>query len=246
VVLSHLEFDLLWEDLGNGDMPYPLSVPSHGETMAARDELGATVFAALGEAGLADEHDVAPELIDLFELLSSPVVSVDALVVGDEPWRLLAAVKDKLGVLAVLDSREVALEPFRGNELVPTVVRILGEATPGPGGQMRLPRVAFSAAMDGYARGGYAGFETALSTAGITGRTVRPLATLVTSARYAAGQLAVNGPGGRSPVTSWFDTEAGRYAVTGEDLGGEAWVTVTPADGSWIADRIASLVAGFH
>ncbi|MEC3976717.1 ESX secretion-associated protein EspG [Amycolatopsis sp. H20-H5] len=243
IVLSHLEFDLLWADLGRGARPYPLDVPAHGRTRAERGELGVTVFAKLAEAGFADGDDLDPELEDLFVLLGSPALSVDALVVGEQPWRLLAAVRGAHGVLAVLDEDELVLEPMRGDDLVDTVARMLGEAVPGPGEQVRLPRAVFSAAMDGFARAGYGGFERALAQARITGRAVRPLATLVTSSRYAAGQLAANAGTARSPVLAWFDTEAGRYAVTHEDVGGEPWVMVTPAGGAWVADRLRSMLA---
>jgi len=242
VVLSHVEFDLLWEDLGSGEAPYPLSVPSHGVTMDERAQLGQRVFDGLADAGLADGDEVAPDLAEMFTLLGESVLSVDALVVADEPWRMLAATGGGRGVLAVLDGREVALEPLYAGDLVSTVSRIIGEASRGPGERVRMPRSAFAAAMDGYARAGYPGFETALSGAGVTGRAVRPLATMVTSVRHAAGQLAANGARGRTPVTSWFDTEAGRYAVTGEDIGGEEWVTVTPAGGMWMANQVTALV----
>jgi hypothetical protein len=243
VILSHLEFDLLWEDLGpGGPPPYPFDVPSHGATHAERDDLGVQVFAGLADAGLTDGEDVDPELADLVVLLGSPSLSVDALVLGEAPWRLLAAARDGAGVLAVLDDRDLVLEPVRPAGLVAAVARMLGDAEAGPGDQLRLPRAAYSAAMDAYARSGYDAFERALSTAGITGRAVRPLATLVTAERYAAGQLAATGPAGRSPVLAWFDTAAGRYAVTPESVGGEPWVTVTPADGPWLADRLARMV----
>jgi hypothetical protein len=243
VILSHLEFDLLWEDLGpGGPPPHPFDVPAHGATHAERDDLGVRVFAGLAEAGLTDGDDVDPGLADLFGLLGSPALSVDALVLGDAPWRLLAAVRDASGVLAVLDERDLVLEPLRPADLVPAVTRMLGDQPPGPGDQLRLPRAAYSTAMDAYARSGYDAFERALGAAGITGRAVRPLATLVTAERYAAGQLAATGPAGRTPVLAWFDTAAGRYAVTPENVGGEPWVMVTPADGGWLADRITRLV----
>jgi hypothetical protein len=243
VILSHLEFDLLWEDLGpGGPPPHPFDVPSHGATQAERDDLGVRVFAGLGAAGLTDGDDVDPGLADLFVLLGSPALSVDALVLGEASWRMLAAVQGPAGVLAVLDERDLVLEPLRPAELVPAVTRMLGDAGPGPGDQLRLPRAAYAAAMDAYARSGYDAFERTLAAAGITGRAVRPLASLVTSERYAAGQLAATGPAGRTPVLAWFDTAAGRYAVTPENTGGEPWVMVTPAGGAWFTDRITRLV----
>jgi hypothetical protein len=243
VILSHLEFDLLWADLGpGGPPPYPFDVPAHGATHAERDELGVRVFAGLAEAGLTDGDDVDPGLADLFALLGTPSLSVDALVLGEAPWRLLAAVRDTAGVLAVLDGHDLVLEPLRPAELVPAVARMLGDVEAGPGDQLRLPRAAYSAAMDAYARSGYDAFEWALGAGGISGRAVRPLATLVTAERYTAGQLAATGPAGRTPVLAWFDTAAGRYAVTPEDVAGEPWVMITPADGAWLADRLARMV----
>lgn len=243
VILSHLEFDLLWADLGpGGPPPYPFDVPAHGATHAERDDLGVRVFAGLAEAGLTDGDDVDPALADLVVLLGAPSLSVDALVLGEAPWRLLAAARDAAGVLAVLDERDLVLEPLRPADLVPAVARMLGDVAAGPGDQLRLPRATYSAAMDAYARSGYDAFERALGAAGITGRAVRPLATLVTAERYAAGQLAATGPAGRTPVLAWFDTAAGRYAVTPEAVAGEPWVTVTPADGAWLADRLARMV----
>ncbi|MEU8634038.1 ESX secretion-associated protein EspG [Amycolatopsis sp. NPDC048633] len=243
VILSHLEFDLLWEDLGpGGPPPYPFDVPAHGATHAERDDLGVRVFAGLTDAGLTDGDDVDPALADLVVLLGAPTLSVDALVLGEAPWRLLAAVRDAAGVLAVLDERDLVLEPLRPADLVPAVARMLGDLEAGPGDQVRLPRATYSAAMDAYARSGYDAFERALGAAGITGRAVRPLATLVTAEQYAAGQLAATGPTGRTPVLAWFDTAAGRYAVTPEDVAREPWVMITPADGAWLADRLARLV----
>ncbi|WP_309114793.1 ESX secretion-associated protein EspG [Saccharothrix sp.] len=240
VVLSHLEFDLLWEDLGAGDPPYPLEVPSHGETMAERDALGAQVFRTLSEAGLADGDDVAPEVEDLFGYLTGSTLSVDALVFRPQPWRVLAAVRGARGVLAVLNDREVALEPI--TDLVPAVAKVVGDAQPGPGDQIRLPRTAFSAAVDAYATGGYAALERALAQAGITGRATRALTTLLESGRGAAGQLAGSGPGGRTPVLSWTDTTAGRYAMAAEDVAGEPWVRIAPADGAALVRHLTVLL----
>ncbi|WP_290061126.1 ESX secretion-associated protein EspG [Amycolatopsis solani] len=243
VILSHLEFDLLWEDLGpGGPPPHPFDVAAHGRTHAERDDLGVRVFADLAEAGLTDGDDVAGELADLFTVLGSPSLSVDALVLGEAPWRLLAAARDAAGVLAVLDERDLVLEPVRPAGLVPAVVRMLGEQPPGPGDQLRLPRAVYTAAMDAYASNGYDAFERALGAAGITGRAVRPLATLATSERYAAGQLGATGPAGRPPVLAWFDTAAGRYALTQENAGGDPWVMVTPADSTWLTDRVTRML----
>lgn len=241
VVLSHLEFDLLWTDLELGEPPYPLDVPSHGRTMAERDQLGAQVFETLDAAGLVDGDEVDAALADQLTLLSDPAFSVDALLIGEVPLRLLAAAGRRQAVLAVLDHSELALRPIAPDALLPVVADVIGDAPPGRGQEVRLPREVFSAAMNAFAARGHSGLEWALAQGGITGRETRAVSTLATAARMCSGQLAVNGPGGRSPVVSWFDTEAGRYGATIERLGGESWVRLTPADGSWLAGRTAEL-----
>ncbi|MEU4745158.1 ESX secretion-associated protein EspG [Actinosynnema sp. NPDC023658] len=240
VVLSHLEFDLLWEDLGEGQPPYPLEVRSHGETMDARDALGSEVLRTLTEAGLADGVEVSTELEDLFTLLAHGEVSVDALVFRPHPWRVLATARGGRGVLAVLNDHEVALEPV--TDLTSAITRVIGDAPAGPGEQVRMPRSVFAAAMDGYAKAGHQGLERALSQADITGRATRGITTLVDSPRQATGQLAVTGPAGRSRVLSWTDTAAGRYALTTEESVHTEWVHLSPADTPWLTRRLTELL----
>ncbi|CCH33598.1 ESX secretion-associated protein EspG [Actinosynnema sp. NPDC047251] len=242
VVLSHLEFDLLWEDLGVGDPPYPLEVDSHGGTAEERADLGVDVFHALASAGLAEDGGPAPELEDLFGHLTGSTLSVDALVFRPRPWRVLASVRGPRGVLAVLDDREVALEPI--TDAVAAMARVIGDGVPGPGEQVRLPRAVFSAAMRGYAESGHLGLERALAAGGVTGRATRAISTLAESGRVAAGQVACTGPGGRSEILSWTDTTAGRYAMATETSAGDPWVLVTPADGARLTRRLSELLAG--
>ncbi|ONI90189.1 ESX secretion-associated protein EspG [Saccharothrix sp. ALI-22-I] len=240
VVLSHLEFDLLWEDLGTGELPYPLEVPSHGETMDDRDALGAEVLRTLTEAGLADGEDISPELEDLFTLLSHGEFSVDALIFRPTPWRVLATTRGRRGVLAVLNDREVALEPIA--DLTSAITRVIGDASPGPGEQVRMPRSVFSAAMDAYAKSGHAAMERTLAQADITGRATRAITTLVDSPRKATGQLAATGPSGRSRTLSWTDTAAGRYALTSAQSLDTEWVHLSPADTPWLARHLTALL----
>ncbi|MFE0023952.1 ESX secretion-associated protein EspG [Amycolatopsis sp. NPDC059021] len=243
IVLSHLEYDLLWADLGLGPQPYPLEVRSHGYTMDERDVLGGQVFDGLAEAGLIDEDDrVDPRVDELLESLARPVVSVDALVVGEISLRVLAAAGKRRGVLATLDDVELALRPMWPDELVDVVAGVIGDCNPGPGEPVRLPRETFSEAMRAFADKGYPAFERTLARAGITGRATRALSTMVDSPRHVSGQLAANGAAGRSPVVSWFDTDAGRYGATVQDVAGTRWVTVTPANGHWLVNRVEELL----
>ncbi|HEX7304749.1 ESX secretion-associated protein EspG [Lentzea sp.] len=243
VVLSHVEFDLVWEDLGFGDPPLALDVPSHGATEADRDQLGTEVFASLAQAGLVRGDEVDPALEELLGMLRHHTTSVDAVVFGEQPWRVLAAVRGSRGVLAVLNSRELALEPFAAEHLVHAVARVLGDRPAGPGEQLLLPRAAYSAALRGYAESGYGGLERALADAGVRGSATRPLVTIAEAGRLGAGQLAVTGARGRSPVLTWSDTTAGRYVITTEHVRDEQWVRVVPADQVWVTRRLTDMVA---
>ncbi|WP_020668803.1 ESX secretion-associated protein EspG [Amycolatopsis nigrescens] len=240
VVLSHLEFDLLWEDLDTGEPPYPISVASHGATVDERDALAEQVY-----AGLEQDEQLDDDVDELLNRLVRPEFSVDVQLMADESLQVLAATRGgpaAPGVFAVLSEAELVLEPLPGNGLLPAVAGLLGELAPGPGAPVSMPRSAYSAAMGGFVRNGYGGFEAALAAAGVTGSAVRAVATLVESRRTAAGQLAANGPGGRrSPVLNLFDTEAGRYLVTLSG-GTEQWVTVEPADQRRIMQRLTELL----
>ncbi|WAL66446.1 ESX secretion-associated protein EspG [Amycolatopsis cynarae] len=242
VVLSHLEFDLLWEELELGDHPYPLDVRSHGFTMDERDELGGQVFETLTQAGLIDGEDLDPGLEERLKLLATPRFSVDALLIGEVPLRVLAAAGPRDAVLAVLDHAELALRPFPPDQLIGTVAEVAGDLPAGPGGSVRLPRQVFSEAMNAFAARGHSGFEWTLSQAGVSGRATRALSTLAESPRTCSGQLAANGPRGRSPVLTLLDTEAGRYGLTVDGRAGTQWVTVTPADTNWLVNRLAESI----
>ncbi|WP_370938620.1 ESX secretion-associated protein EspG [Amycolatopsis sp. cg13] len=245
IALSHLEFDLLWSDFDLGPAPYPLDVPSHGQTMEERDGLGAEVAESLAAAGLLDDEDEPhPRLGQVFAVLAAPAFSVDLLVFRDPPLRALAAAGRTLGVLAVLDAGEVALRPCLPEDVPQLAAGVVGAAEPGPGTAVRLPREAFSEAMQAFAEHGHAAFERVLGRAGLAGRDLRAISTLVTKPRVAYGQFAVNGPGGRSPVVAWYDTEAGRYGAVVRESAGTKWVTVAPADHAWLADRMRELGRG--
>ncbi|HWO64267.1 MAG TPA: ESX secretion-associated protein EspG [Umezawaea sp.] len=241
VVLSHLEFDLLWEDLGTGRPPYPLEVSSHGATEQERDALGSEVLRTLTDAGLADGVEVGPELEELFGLLAHGVLSVDALVFRPTPWRVLATSRGPRGLLVVLNDQEVSLEPV--TDLTAAITRVVGDAPAGPGEQVQMPRPVFSAAVGAFAESGHPGLERTLARANITGRVTRAITTLVDSPRRATGQLAATGPAGRSRVLSWTDTAAGRYAVATEQSGGTEWVRISPADTTWLARHLSTLLA---
>jgi hypothetical protein len=249
VRLSLVEFDILWEQLGLGERPYPITVPSFGVTVDEREALRAQVRDTLAAKGLHDGHEPHPRLEDLLVLLVRNRFTIDGRLAGDRDSHVLAAARGDHGLLAVQTADEVRLEPVRAPNLVGAVVSLLPDEKPGPGGPVSLPRALFTTATEAYATGGYLAFETALRQGGITGRDLRGLVTLVESGRHGGGQLAANsvdqiGRRARTPVLNWFDTGAGRYLVYPErPRNREEWLTCTPGDSERIRLKLTELVA---
>lgn len=239
-VLSHLEFDLIWEELRLGERPYPITVGSFGETFDERAELREQALAAL---------DTRVE--DLLTLLVRNHFTIDGvLACSGRELRVLAAARGDHGLLAVQTEDALRLDPVRSGGVVGAVVALLPEEKPGTGTAVTLPDSVFGAAAEAYAGGGYLAFERALTQGGVTGRDLRIPVTLVESGRHGGGQLAANsidqlGRRTRSEVLNWFDTDAGRYLVhTERRRDGERWLTFSPGDPARIERRLSQLVEG--
>jgi hypothetical protein len=204
--------------------------------VAERDRLAKPLYGELeADERLDDDLDL------LLTIVARHDYAVDLQLVTTEPLQVLAAARGQEGVLAVLSGTELVLEPLTGTGVLNAVAALIGECPPGPGAPVSMPRATYAEAMDGFARSGYSGFETALAVGGITGRAVRAVSTMVESRRIGAGQVAASGPGGRSPVVNWFDTEAGRYVVTVQQ-DDEERVTIEPGDQQRLLDRVDALL----
>jgi len=53
IELSVAALDILWEDLSLGRPPFPLEIPSHGDTAGIRARIRTAVYAALARRDLA-------------------------------------------------------------------------------------------------------------------------------------------------------------------------------------------------
>ncbi|HEU5473293.1 MAG TPA: ESX secretion-associated protein EspG [Actinophytocola sp.] len=253
VRMSHVEFDIVWERLGLGERPYPITVPVFGATTDERAVLREQVWQSLADRGLHDGTDLRPRLEDLLVLLVRNRFTIDGLLSGREQQRILAAAgRGDAGLLLVQTDAEVRLEPVRGGDVVAAVMALVAEEKPGPGDPIGLPTALFDEAVRAYASGGHLALETALRAGGITGRELRGLSTLLESARSGGGQLAANtvdrmGRRTRTPVLNWFDTEAGRYLVFAERRrDGAEWLTCAPGDSGRLSRRLTELVAGLR
>ncbi|MDT8914855.1 ESX secretion-associated protein EspG [Amycolatopsis sp. PS_44_ISF1] len=253
--VSASAFDVLWTDLGLGPPPVPLTVRSVGSTTGERAEIRAEVYRNLGERGLFDGRSVDPVLEGRLRLLDGAerLVAGEALVdmTAEVPFRAVAAVRGRSGVLAVQPSQTIALSGIRGGELGTAIVELLPELGAGPGYGVSLPAEQVAGAEDSLfgGRGARTAAAAAAPASAASAAQVREVLAIQARPVYAAGQFSAyaRGTGGR--VTrlggfTWFDTDVGAYcASTSAGRGGQDWVNVSPVDGARLAERITGLFA---
>ena len=128
-LLSPREFDVLWHELRLGRMPYPLDVPSEGETEQDRRVLRERTLDELRQRGLADNQ----RLEEYLRLLDDHDVSVDAVAGLDRTVRALAVSGRDRAVLAIIDGDRVGLLAIRETGIAREIVRVLPDSEPGPG-----------------------------------------------------------------------------------------------------------------
>ncbi|SDC74305.1 ESX secretion-associated protein EspG [Actinokineospora iranica] len=249
--LGAVEFDLIWEGLGFAERPYPIDVPSFGETVGERDRLRGEVVAGLVARGLHDGRDLDRRLEDQLVLLARNEVTVDGLLSVGRTVRVLGAGKGADAVLAVQSGDRIRVGPVGGGGLVAELAGLLPDADAGPGNPVTLPKAVFNNAVDAYVESGFGGLAATLDRGGVSGPDMRTIATLVENSRHGGGQVAANsldrlGRRTRTDAVNWFDTTAGRYLWLPTQRDGVAWLTLAPADSAGLAQRLGDLVASVY
>jgi hypothetical protein len=249
-LLTPVEVDFLWESAGLGELPYPLRVRSHGETVDERSMLRRRTLEGLTARGLADGRGrPEPHVEDYFGVLAAPELSLDAvqLIAPEaEPLLAIAGVLGGQGVLAVQDTRGLHLQPCPADGLASAIVSLLPGAPRGSEKSITVPldQLVGAHGADFMQRRGN-GDERAGAD-----DDRKALARLYAQPRLRGGQIAANartrmGGRTRTPVLSWFDTETGRYftqATRGRD--GREWITIAPADAATLRHRLGEMLSG--
>jgi hypothetical protein len=247
VVLTALEFDVLWESLGFPRRHLALDVPSPGITHTQRAQLVKQAWAGLAERELARDTTPDDALADQLALLAHPRRSVDAWVWTDREIRALAAVNGADAVLAVVDAGEVWLIPSRDTSFVAAAVSVAGECPPGPGASVSVPAAVLQEA-DRAAGGDAVAVIGELQERGIgvdaSHRLASMLGGMVTRGQFGAEVAGRNNRTHRAPrVVAFHDTEYGRYLyLTRPSADGHPWVTVTPANNALLATAVRELL----
>ncbi|MFD9704426.1 ESX secretion-associated protein EspG [Lentzea sp. NPDC059081] len=248
-LLSPREFDVLWHELRLGRMPYPLDVPSEGDTEQDRRVLRENTLDELRQRGLVGNQ----RLEDHLRLLDSHKVSVDAVAGLDRTVRALAASNGDRAVLAIIDDDRVGLLTIRETGIAREIVRVLPDGEPGPGTAVNVrvetlkEAVAIKEAEEQNASDDFFGVAedkgdddlNALQQAGLSPQDAKQFGELAAN-RVAGGQFGVTRDQQRANVViNWFDTHQGRYLMVNSD----GWLSLSPTDNDRIATRIDAVLA---
>jgi hypothetical protein len=245
IVLSKLEFDVLWESEQLPPKHEALTVPSPGRTHTERRQLVAQAFAALEERGLAKRDRAAPDLVDQLNLLAHHQLSIDSWVWTDHRISSLAVVSGRSALLAAVDGPDVWLIPARETSLAEAAVSIAGDVVAGPGVSVSVPTDVLTAA-DAEARGDAREFAAALARRGVAN--AKTMAAMVSDMNV-RGQFGVTRMQRdqrmlrADRVVAFHDTPRGRYVhLAKPNSDGRTWSTVTPADSRRIASCVHELM----
>lgn len=248
IVLSKLEFDVLWEAEKLPAKHEALTVPSPGRTHTERRRLVAEAFTGLEQRGLADRGRAEPDLVDQLNLLAHYQLAIDSWVWTDHRISSLAVVAGSNALLCAVDGPEVWLIPARETSIAEAAVSIAGDVVAGPGMSVSVPTDVLTTA-DADARGDVRDFAAALSDNGVSGPDAKTMADMVRDMNV-RGQFGVTRLQRdhrmlrTDRIVAFHDTPRGRYVhLAKPNNDGRLWSTVTPADSRRLATCVQELMA---
>jgi hypothetical protein len=232
-ILPLAAFDIVWEDLRLGSVPYPFDVPSHGDTLDERARIRTAVYEDLERNGLARGRQLDPGLHEALRLLARPHIQLDTISTLDRqrgPMVYAASVAvGQRALLAVQQAGTMRLEYIRDTALAASLVALLPPHQPGPGQQVSLPAKELARPN-----------RHSPEHQSLTVMFGEPVVRL---GQFSGAMFDERGDARRMPGLSWFDTEAGRYlGVAGRGRDGEDWATVSPADTSGLIHRLGDMI----
>jgi len=250
VVLSRLEFDVVWERERLPRKHAAVDVASPGETHTQRAELVEQAWQGLAKRGLAERRGASDALLERLNLLAHADVSVDVWVWADQEISALAVGKGTQALLAVIDTEQVWLIPARDGGLAEAAVSVIGDVPAGPGRSVTMPHEQLRLA-DADGAGEPRALITALADHGLALGDAQELAGML-AGQQARGQFGMQRAGRdrrshrADRVVAFYDTDAGRYLTqlgTGSD--GRVWATIAPANNDLLVARVRELLAEF-
>lgn len=248
LVLSTLEFDVLWEGERFPRRHVALDVPSPGVTHTERATLVSDTWKSLEQRGLARGGRAEPEVSDDLSLLAYPRRSVYGFIwTTDRKITLLAASNGGNALMGVVDGDEVWLIRTRDDALADAAVSVAGEMPAGPGQSVSLPNTKLRNA-DARAQGDPRRLVIELENEGIPLSQAQALASMC-AGMGTRGQFGVErAKGAERPqranrVVSFHDTQDGRYLqLVKPSADGTDWSTITPGDNRRLATSVWELL----
>ncbi|NKE62868.1 ESX secretion-associated protein EspG [Lentzea sp. PSKA42] len=239
--LSLPAFEVLWEDLRAGSVPYPFDVSQHGDTLDERARIKAAVHADLERRNLARRGRPEPDLEDALNLLARPELRVIALCTPDmNQQKLVRASVVARGGYAVLVTQEeatITLNLVQPNEIATSLANVMPPGRPGPGKLVTVPAQAFENQPQQQE-----GFRQAVRT--MENDDVRLAKQMLTGPAIGNGHFIVQMGHGRTkrdfPPVTWIDTSQGRYSNVETRSG---WFTISPADNMGLARHLGQVLA---
>ncbi|MCP2259696.1 EspG family protein [Streptoalloteichus tenebrarius] len=242
VELSTVEFEVCWERLGLGDLPYVLDLPSPGRTHEERREIVEGVLASLRARDLADDLGPHPDLRDQLDLLAHCSWAVDSRLISDRVVRARGAAAGNRGVVAVIDGETVVLRSMPDHAVVTEMVGLAGQAPVNRAASVSVRAAALdAAAVDGRDPESLA---RRLVEEGERPEDARRLARMLDGVVH-RGQFSVvasDGTGRKRPgpwVVGFHDNAEGRFL----QLRRNGWVTVTPLSTQQLLGHVRELLA---
>lgn len=239
--LSLPAFEVLWEDLRAGSVPYPFDISPHGDTLDERDRIKKSVHQDLERRGLTRRGRPEPDLEDALNLLARPELRVIAICMPDmSQEKIIRASVVARGGYAVLVTQEeatITLNLVQTNEIATSLANAMPPGRPGPGKLVTVPGEAFESKPQQHD-----GFRQAVRTA--ENDEVRLAKQMLTGPALGNGHFLVKMEQGRTkrdfPPVTWVDTRAGRYANVETRKG---WFTISPADNMGLARHLGQILS---
>jgi hypothetical protein len=247
LVLSALEFDVIWESERLPARHVAVDVPSPGKTHTERAALVRKTWAGLESRGLAEGGRAVPELADQVILLAHPEVSVDVWVWAGREVKAFAALSGRRAQLAVIDEGKVWLIPARDTSLAESAVSVAGDMVAGIGRSVSLPNDVVGAA-DKESAGDTKKFITTLEARGVALGDAQAMTAMLsgitTRGQFGAEKRHRDQRVVRADrVVAFHDTADGRYLdLVRPSTDGRLWCTVTPADNQRLASCVWELL----
>ncbi|GGM52661.1 hypothetical protein GCM10012275_24560 [Longimycelium tulufanense] len=242
-----LVYEVLWERLDLGVMPFPLVVFQHGRDDRERSIFKQRAYEWLQGQGLGDEMRLDTELDTALRTMANFDVELTLFYSDQEgQTRIGCFAAGGRALRVVLRGDEIDLAWTRTTHMAASALELLPAYGPGWTQSLRVPGTALEHAGKAWHESGMRTEAVRmLAESGADPRQADRFLQLYSTA-HAIGQASALRPGPRrdrwltadSPLT-FIDTDTGRYAITQQ--GG--WLTLAPADSRGMLSRLAGLLA---